>query len=329
MPITIIVGGQYGSEGKGKVAHYFTNDQNASCVVRVGGPNSGHTIYHLGKKEVLRQLSVASFDKSITSVIAAGSYIDLEIIKEEIHRTGSTPNNLLIDPNAVIISECNKLWEDDLTESIGSTGSGVGESVGDRVQRNPSSSDSHFANDDEYLKPFIGNTKKFLRDCLNDDKRIIIEGTQGYGLSVLHSKEYPYVTSRDTTASGFLSEVGLSPLDVDDIILVIRRYPIRVAGNSGSMKNEITWKKVSEKAGKEIIEYTSVTQKIRRVAEFNPEVVIDAIVSNNPTKIVLNHLDYDKSGERKESLKRIEDDINRKIDYIGVDPYGIVRRNNC
>lgn len=323
MSITIIIGGQYGSEGKGKVTHFFMHEQNASCVVRVGGPNSGHTIYRSGTKQILQQIPVSAFNKTVYSVISAGSYIDIEIIKEEIKRTGSTPKNLIIDPYACVMHPANKVWDNDLVEIIGSTGSGVGDTLIDRITRDLSTTSFEFAKDNEYLSPFIKNTKIFLRGELTQGKRIIIEGTQGYGLSVLHSTEYPFVTARDTTAAGFLSEVGLSPMDVDDVILVIRRYPIRVAGNSGPMKNEITWEEVSKRAGKSIIEYTSVTGKVRRVAEFDPEIVRSAIIANNPTWVVLNHTDYDEGGFNPSVIEDIETSIGRKIDYIGANPYDI------
>src|SRR5207247_1926198 len=105
---------------------------------------------------------------------------------------------------------------------------------------------------------------------------------------------YPYVTSRDTTAAGFLSEAGLSPLDVDDVVLVLRAFPIRVAGSSGPLECEVDWGTVTRDSGspQPIVEYTSVTHAVRRVARFSPEIVKQAIAVNNPTRIVLNHLDY-------------------------------------
>jgi adenylosuccinate synthase len=133
-----------------------------------------------------------------------------------------------------------------------------------------------------------------MRSHLAARHRIIIEGTQGFGLSLLHSTEYPYVTSRDTTAATFVSEAGLSPLDVDQIVLVLRAFPIRVSGNSGPLPNEIDWQIVSLESGSSvpIVEFTSVTKSIRRVAHFHPDVVRQAIMVNRPTHIVLNHLDY-------------------------------------
>ena len=65
---------------------------------------------------------------------------------------------------------------------------------------------------------------------MDSGKKVLVEGTQGSGLSVYHSTFYPKATSRDTNAAGFISEVGLSPRLVSEIVLVFRTFPIRVAG---------------------------------------------------------------------------------------------------
>ena len=106
------------------------------------------------------------------------------------------------------------------------------------------------------------SARPFLRAALNRKERVIIEGTQGFGLSVLHSPYYPKATSRDTTAAGFVSEAGLSPLDVDDIVLVIRAFPIRVPGNSGPSPGRDRLADLGREAGWErfpLTERTSVT----------------------------------------------------------------------
>jgi adenylosuccinate synthase len=179
----------------------------------------------------------------------------------------------------------------------------------------------------KYVQPVV----PFMRDRLTIGERIIIEGTQGFGLSLLHSTDYPYVTSRDTTAAAFVAEAGLSPLDVDDVVLVLRAFPIRVAGNSGSLPYEIDWNTLSEEARSilPIVEHTSVTQVVRRVARFHPDVVRQAITANNPTRIVLNHIDYiDSACKNLDSLtketcnfiKNIEILIDAPITYLGFGP---------
>ena len=106
MPVSIVVGGQFGSEGKGKVAHYLAQKMEASFAVRCGGPNSGHTVIDpSGKARIFQQLPTAAILPDVKLAICAGSYIDLDILLREIQETGAGPDRLIIDPDAVIITE--------------------------------------------------------------------------------------------------------------------------------------------------------------------------------------------------------------------------------
>lgn len=314
MSITIVVGGQYGGEGKGKVTYNIAQEKNINITVRIGGTNSGHTVVTSeNEKFILRQLPTTAILPHSISVLSAGSYIDLSILKKEIELTGISQKQLFIDQNAMIITQEDRDNEvkNDLRESIGSTASGTGESVIRRIARDKK---TLLAKDIKELSPYIIDSKKFLYEQIQKKQKILIEGTQGYGLSLLHSPHYPYCTSRDTTAAGFLAETGLSPFDVEDIVLTIRTFPIRVEGNSGELKNELDWETLELTP-----EFTSVTKKTRRIAEFDSEIVLRAIMSNRPTIIVLNHLDYIEKDKRQEFIKKIETSINQKIDYIGLD----------
>ncbi|MCK5232760.1 MAG: adenylosuccinate synthetase, partial [Desulfobulbaceae bacterium] len=290
MPVSIVIGGQFGSEGKGKVAHYLAREMRARFAVRCGGPNSGHTVIdEQGKARIFQQLPTAAILPDVKLAICSGSYIDLDILRREINETNVDVGRLFIDPDAVIITEELKAREAQgglLIGRIGSTGSGTGAAVAARINREAS---LLFAKNIPELKPFITDVPELLRNTLGLQKRIIIEGTQGFGLSPLHARHYPYTTSRDTTAAAFLSETGLSPLDVDDVVLTIRAFPIRVAGNSGPLINEIDWQTVTTEGHhiQPIEERTSVTKQIRRVARFSPDVVRKAIEVNRPTQIVL------------------------------------------
>ena len=88
MPVSVVIGGQFGSEGKGKTALEIVRRSKEPVVaVRVGGPNSGHTAYdRLGYKHVLRQLPAACVDRNIDVVLPAGSYIDVDVLLAEIER---------------------------------------------------------------------------------------------------------------------------------------------------------------------------------------------------------------------------------------------------
>lgn len=300
--IDIVVGGQFGSEGKGKVAHWLASRSSHKTVIRTGGCNSGHTISNY----ILRHLPCAALIENGTCIIGAGSYLDLNLLLKEIefHQP-----KLFIDGNATIITGHE---DQSLERLIGSTMSGTGNGVLRRASR----INATLARDVPELRPYLC-TLKDIHSLIS--RGAILEGTQGFGLSLLHSPYYPYCTSRDTTASGFASELGISPKDIGDIYLVIRSFPIRVGGNSGPLPDEVEWSTIGVKP-----EYTSVTHRKRRVALFDPEIVRLAIKVNNPTFIVLNHMDY--VFENQESfIREIEEEINRRIDFIGTDKYSIRR----
>ena len=330
MPVSVVVGGQFGSEGKGKVAHWLAQTENASIVVRVGGSNSGHTVIDdQNNPQIFRHLPTACLLPGPTLVIGPGSYIDVPVLLQEIDTVQLETSRLTVDARAVVIADTHKSAERrwGLKSRIGSTGSGTGAAVMERTRR---SGTVTLARHDPRLRAYVGDTTTVMRSALRERKRIIIEGTQGYGLSLLHSKDYPYATSRDTSAAGFVSEAGLSPLDVDQVIMVIRAFPIRVAGNSGPLPNETTWDEIALRLGDQgFKEYTTVTRKVRRVANFDPKVVRAAIRANFPTSIVLNHLDY--VGPKPEEsdrhsfvverfLRNVERNIGARVDFVGYAP---------
>jgi len=126
--------------------------------------------------------------------------------------------------------------------------------------------------------------------------RILLEGTHGTSLSILHGP-YPYVTSRDTTASGCLSDAGIAPSRVRKVIMVCRTYPIRVGGPSGDMQGEIDWATIEQRAGLskatlQSLEKTTTTKRDRRVGEFDWEQVRRSALLNAPTDIALTFVDY-------------------------------------
>ena len=131
-------------------------------------------------------------------------------------------------------------------------------------------------------------------------RRCSSKGTQGAGLSLYHGK-YPYVTSRDTSVAGCLSEAGIPPSRVRRVVMVCRTYPIRVespkSSTSGPMGTEINWKTVSKRSGiprsqLEDKEKTSTTHRRRRVAEFDWELLRRASALNGPTDVALAFADY-------------------------------------
>lgn len=338
MPVSIVVGGQFGSEGKGKIAHYVARTSGARAAVRVGGPNSGHTVYSdVGEKFIFQHLPTAAILPDVVCVLATGSYLDVSRLLHEVMLAKLPAHRLKVDPHAVVITEQDCVDEHlvGLRAGIGSTLTGTGAAVLNRISR---TRPVRFAKDVPSLQPYLCDTKELLSRMLEAGERVVIEGTQGYGLSVLHTPHYPFATSRDTTAAGFLSEVGLSPLDVDDIVMVLRAFPIRVPGNSGPLANEISWEHVTSESGsvEPISEITSVTKSVRRVARFDAEIVRQAIRVNRPTRIVLNHVDYfDReysncaamSSKQRYAFEAIQSDIGHSIAYAGLSGSIVVETN--
>ena len=333
MPLSVVVGGQYGGEGKGKIVSYLSVEDDVDYVIRCGGPNSGHTVYFEGIRDALRLLPAGVINGRTRLLLAAGSLIDPNILLEEIERWEVEPSRVGVDFNAGIITEEDAKYERSLQlkKRIGSTLTGTGAGVAKRAIRDD---DFLLARDVPELKPFLTCVSSEANEALNRNLKVVIEGTQGYGLSLYHSDCYPFTTSRDTTASSFLGEVGISPLRVDSVIMVIRTFPIRVRGNSGPLKNEITWKEVQKLSGYpyEPQEFTTVTKQIRRVAVFDIDLVKNAAMVNKPTQISLNGVDYldyhnkglrdfdSLTGKAKRFIQWIEQETNTRIDFVGTGP---------
>ena len=330
MNVTVVVGGQFGGEGKGKMTAYLCRAYNFDAVVRCGGPNSGHTITIDNKSIVLRQIPAGVVNADTKLFLAAGCLIDVDVLLEEIKFFNLTPDRLKIDKNAIIIDKGDIENETNmkLKDRIGSTCTGVGSAVIKRILRKK---ETKLAKDLTDLAPYIGEVSHEVNQLIDKGKRIIIEGTQGFGLSIYHSPYYPYTTSRDTTASGFLSEVGLSPLVVSDVIMVIRTFPIRVGGNSGPLPKEVDWKTIQIESGYpyEIREFTTVTNRPRRVGRFDLGIVKKAVIANRPTSIALmgvDYLDYKNKGaksyynlteETKVFISHLEKELGVGIKFIG------------
>ena len=299
MSVTIVVGGQYGSEGKGKVVALLANRSNSPWLVRCGGPNSGHTVTIQGHDVVLRQVPSCAEPNRATFLLSAGCAIDQSVLLREVDLLEVPRHKIIVDPRAVMVTDKDREDERRELKDIASTCSGTGSAMARRLLR---AGNVMLAGDSEVLakRCRIETIAPLLHEQLDLGRDVIIEGSQGFALSLLHGDKYPFVTSRDTTASGFASEVGLAPKSVDKVVVVIRTYPIRVGGSSGPFNNEISWEAIRESSGAPdtMPEFTSVTHKLRRVARFDMEAVKRACQYNRPTSLAvmgLDRIDYGNS----------------------------------
>lgn len=293
--VEVVVGAQYGSEGKGHVTAQrvlHNRDELGLGVfnVRVAGPNAGHTVYSQdGQKFAFRALPVgAALGEDIICVIAAGSEIDMTVLEKEITEVAEhfgTDNHLKlwVDAEATILTgdHIQEEQDSDLTDRLGSTAKGIGAARAQRIWRKAERvQDVPWAVAlIESWGAIVGNTARMMMNPLNTpNAAIIIEGTQGYGLG-LHAGAYPQCTSSDCRAIDFLAMAGINPwhpsIEGLQIWIATRVYPIRVAGNSGPMKGETSWDELQLPE-----EHTTVTQKVRRVGEWDGELVRRAVAAN-------------------------------------------------
>jgi adenylosuccinate synthase len=280
--LSVVVGGLYGSEAKGTIVGMLAMQTDAPVVVRVGGPNAGHTVYDSDFREwKLRQIPVGFINPNAELVIAAGSEINYGILTEEVQELEAAGHKILgrlwVDREATILTGEHIAHEEQmqLTDQFGSTAKGVGAARADRVWRMA----SRFGDIDSHGV----DTMTVVNHALKEDRHVIIEGTQGYGLG-LHAGEYPFCTSGDVRAIDFMSQVGISPwsniVKRLSIWIVFRTRPIRVAGNSGCLKGETTWEQLHLPN-----EYTTVTKRVRRVGEWDPDLAQQALAANgHPSK---------------------------------------------
>jgi adenylosuccinate synthase len=170
------------------------------------------------------------------------------------------------------------------------------------------------------------DTAAYLQGAASDERDILIEGTQGSGLSLVHGP-WPYVTSCDTNVAQMLVDTGLPPGALTETILVARTYPIRVAGHSGPMFKEIDWGAIGVEP-----ERTTVTDKIRRVGMWDEDLVKRAIAFNQPCSLAITFLDYlfpgcqgarerhELSEEETLWLMETEERLDTKIQFVGTGP---------
>src|SRR6185369_3472712 len=227
--VDVVVGGQFGSEGKGHICSYIAPEYDV--LVRVGGPNAGHKVFQDPEPYTHRQLPSGTRFCDAQLLIGPGAVIDINTLLKEVADCDVDSKRLSIDPQAMVINEADRRNEKRLVDVIGSTGQGVGAAAARRILDRAKSKHT-LARDIPTLKAFCRPVAEQLEEAYAKRKRVLLEGTQGTGLSIYHGT-YPHVTSRDTTVAGCLAEAGIPPIRVRRVVMVCRSYVIRVQSPSG------------------------------------------------------------------------------------------------
>jgi len=307
---SFLVDGQFGSTGKGLLAGLYAEmfADRVDLVASNAGPNSGHTSYFRGEKIVLRQLptfsvTAARMGHRIATYLDAGAVLDLEVLENECLKYEVFPQ---VSPWAAVIKDHHKSAEATLVNTSGSTGKGIGAAIADKVMRRG----NVVGHDDTLQYPFIFVQPLDMNQLCYMGTSVFVEVSQGFSLGI-NSGFYPNCTSRECTASQAMADLGLNPRFYGTTSMVMRTYPIRIAGDSGpgySDQQEITWDQLGVAP-----EYTTVTNKIRRVFEWSDMQAEQAISANRPDVILLNFCNYLKSMGEVDALANRLNGIYRGV----------------
>jgi adenylosuccinate synthase len=323
----VVVGAQWGDEGKGKIVDLLT--PHFDIVARYqGGHNAGHTVMIGGAKYVLHLIPSGILHPSKACVIGNGVVVDLLALKEEIAALAvagiSCADRLFVSNRAHVILEYHRAMEQADEEMrgdqrIGTTSRGIGPSYEDKMGRrglricdlmtqesvchvlevNAREKSVQFPSLDfkaihnqtwslgQELAGYFVDTAEYLNRGIDEGKSVLFEGAQGTLLDVDHGT-YPFVTASSATAGGACTGTGVGPTRIDGVIGIAKAYTTRVG--EGPFPTELT-----DATGNEIRErgreYGASTGRPRRCGWFDSVVVRYSRLINSLDTLVVTKLD--------------------------------------
>lgn len=354
MPTKLVIGLQWGDEGKGKVVDNLVHEWADVCVRYQGGPNAGHTIYDdEGKKYVTHALPSGILKKGCLNIISKGCVIDPNNLFKEIKSFSFDSSFLKISCQCPLILPHHVLIDKLKYQSkIGTTAKGIGPAYSEYIARdnktlhdlcfnfdeltnyiynslltlNQKYSDDHlnaflenFINENSYstklksisykdnlieflhheyfeilniLKStyaqYIVNSDRLIQELYNENKKIILEGAQGWGLDVW-GKSYPNVTSSSPNVGGALTYTGLNHKQIDEVIGIVKIYKSKVG--TGEFLSE--WPETHElsQLRQKLGEYGATTGRPRRLGDLDLDEIKKACQANGVDTIVITRID--------------------------------------
>ncbi len=284
MKADIVVGLQYGDEGKGKVAHQLARNNEYTHVLRYnGGCNAGHTIYHEGEKFVTHHIPCGVF-YGIKSIIGPTCVIDVNKFLQEIddlESRGIKARELVkIASNAHIITDFHKV-QDSKDEKIGTTKTGNGPAYRDKHDRKG----VRAIEAPELENYLIDIYSEFHENPDCEEPYILCEGAQGFGLDIDWG-DYPYVTSSSCTTSAVI-QCGIPHSAINDVWGIAKIYETYV----GNKKFESLDQDVADDIRHVGNEYGSTTGRARQVSWISMDLLRLAVRVNGVNKMIINKVD--------------------------------------
>ena len=276
--VDVVIGMQYGDEGKGKIANQMATYGDYDYVFRFnGGGNAGHTIYLNGEK-IVTHLVPCGILHGIPSIIGNVCVINTQKLFDEheyLKGFGFDTSLLKIAHNAHIITP-EHIEEDSKDTTIGTTRTGNGPCYRDKMART-----GLRAQDVAELEPYLIDMYTYIH---GQSKKFLAEGAQGYWLDVDFG-DYPYVTSSNTGVGAVLNN-GFNYKQIRDVVGVIKCYSTYV-GAKGYQKYDERFEVLRE-IGQE---YGATTGRPRQIDWLDLDEVNEACKMNGVDYLYVNKMD--------------------------------------
>ncbi|MBI2139717.1 adenylosuccinate synthetase [Candidatus Woesearchaeota archaeon] len=251
----VIVGGQWGDEGKGKIVDFLT--EKADVVARYsGGANAGHTVIVEGKRFTFHLLPSGIIHPGKLNILGNGMVINPETLLEEIDvlkQKGFSvgEHNLAISGNAHVVTKEHIALDKKEGGAIGTTFRGIGPCYTDKIARRGIRVNEFIKQKNDFaalVRPFVKDTYRLANQAISQGQNVLIEGAQGTLLDIDHGT-YPYVTSSNPTAGGACTGLGIGPTKINAVAGVFKAYVTRVG--YGPFPSELGSAKETEDESKE------------------------------------------------------------------------------
>ncbi|MCT7465732.1 adenylosuccinate synthase [Aliarcobacter cryaerophilus] len=328
MKADVIVGIQWGDEGKGKIVDMLAQKYDMVCRSQ-GGHNAGHTIWVDGVKYVLQLIPSGILNPKAINIIGNGVVVSPSNILKEMSQFGSLVGRLYISDKAhlnlsfhALIDQAKERLKGE--KAIGTTGKGIGPTYSEKVSRN-----GFRAGDllnpsklcDDILEYFVQNIAIFdVLDIKTPTKTELLNELEDYSSKLapyitnttnmvwkaleenkrvllegaqgtlldIDHGTYPYVTSSSTVSGGACTGLGLNPKDIGDITGIVKAYCTRVGNGPFPTEDFTHYGKTMGEVGKE---FGAVTGRKRRCGWFDAVAVRYASRLNGCDKLALMKLD--------------------------------------
>ena len=288
----VILGLQWGDEGKGRIVDLYAQDYDV--VARFGGgDNAGHSIVVGDKELALRIVPSGVMHPHVELFVGGGTVINPRTLVEELdalEAMGIGTSRVKVSDRAHVVLPDHiardAAAELERAQAIGTTGRGIGPAYVDRVARTGTTF-GDFARDDERLARHVVDGVEYIHERLRDGKRVLLEGAQGSLLDVTYGT-YPYVTSSHTIAGGACTGLGIGPTSIGRVIGVVKAYATRVG--AGPFPSELLDER-GERLRRQGGEFGTVTGRPRRCGWFDAVAARYAAALNGLTSAVVTKLD--------------------------------------